>query len=106
MNSWEEIKKNLERRMSPEAYRNWVQRTILKSTTEDTISVVVPDEATKICMESDYGDYVLTVIRELKLPFQRVCYEVGTVENGSGHAGLNGNGNRTAPDEVFFGPAA
>jgi chromosomal replication initiator protein len=106
MNSWEEIKKNLEGRMSPEAYRNWVQRTILKSTAEDTISVVVPDEATKICMESDYGDYVLTVIRELKLPFRRVCYEVGTVENGSGHAGLNGNGNRTAPDEVFFGPAA
>jgi len=108
MNSWEKIKQHLEGRMSPEAYRNWVQRTILKSAAGDTISVVVPDEATKICMESDYGDHVLSVIRELKLPFRRVCYEVGTVENGSSHAGVNGNGNgsRNGADEVFFGPAA
>jgi chromosomal replication initiator protein len=109
MNHWEQIKQSLEGRMSAEAYRNWVQRTSLKSTTGDAISVIAPDEATKICMESDYGDLVMSVVRELELPIRRVCYEVGQAENSTqnGYEYANGAGDRTGHGDVVFGsPAA
>jgi chromosomal replication initiator protein len=107
MNSWEEVKKALAGRMSSEAYANWVSRTSLKAASGDGILVLVPDEATKICMESDYGDYVSSVVRDLRLPFSRVTYEVGCAESGSGlgmsasAAGDRGNGK---PADVVFGP--
>jgi chromosomal replication initiator protein len=104
MNCWDEIKKGLESRMSAEAYRNWVRRTALKSETAETIAVAVPDEATKICMESDYGDYVGSAMRELQLPLRRIRYEVGPIENESGTA--NGSGERNSPGEIVFGPPA
>jgi chromosomal replication initiator protein len=109
MNSWDQIKSGLERRMSTEAYKNWVGRTTLKSADGELINVLVPDEATKVCMETDYGDCVLTVARELKLPVRSVQYEIGSVseaeplkESGFGHA----HSDKPANGEVVFGPSA
>jgi chromosomal replication initiator protein len=104
MNYWEQIKQGLEGRMSAEAYRNWVQRTSLKFAEGDVISVVVPDEATKICMESDYADHVMSVIRGLQLPFRRVYYDVGVLENG--HGNRNGSADRASQGDIFFAPPA
>jgi chromosomal replication initiator protein len=106
MNIWEEIKRCLQLRMSSEAYRNWVSRTSFRAAAGNSILVTVPDEATRTCMESDYADYVSAVVHELKLPVERVCYEVGAAECAERAAGAftaNGaNGHRPA-DEVPFG---
>jgi chromosomal replication initiator protein len=109
MNSWDQIKRELESRMSAEAFRNWVSRTSFKAVSEDGISVMVPDEATRICMESDYADCVASVVRELRLPVRRIHYEVGCLEGGSSRVNGDANGctlgdldsGRTG--EVIFG---
>jgi chromosomal replication initiator protein len=106
MNCWDEIKSGLESRMSAEAYRNWVGRTTLKSSDGDLINVIVPDEATKVCMESDYADYVVSVARELQLSACRFQYEVGAVAESNGKAAsANGSSDESLKGDVVFGPA-
>jgi chromosomal replication initiator protein len=108
MNSWEEVKKCLAGKMSSEAYANWVSRTSFRAAIGDGIAVLVPDEATKICMESDYGDYVSSALRELELPFRRITYEVSEEKPSCGKDGgemelREQDYNRTA-DVMSFGP--
>jgi chromosomal replication initiator protein len=86
--------------MSSEAYANWVSRTSLKAVFGDRIAVLVPDEATKVCMESDYGDYVSAAMLELQLPVRHVIYEVGTSNSGN-QSPVEGQSH-----EVVFGPPA
>jgi chromosomal replication initiator protein len=111
MNLWEQVKKGLEDRMSADAYRNWVSRTSLKDSDGDSISVLVPDEATKTCMESDYADYVASAVHELQSSVRRVSYEVGTMDSSSyaQSAGFGNGFTRPGTDvsgEVTFGPPA
>lgn len=76
-NSWDEIKRLLERRISGDAYRNWVTRTTWIAEDGGTLRISVPDEATKECMELDYAGAVAAVIQELGLPIRKVVYELG-----------------------------
>jgi chromosomal replication initiator protein len=84
MNAWEQIKKSLEVTLSGDVYNNWVLRTALRSTDAGTLSISVPDEATKICLESDYADAVKAAIADLHLPVRDIRYELGqnTAANG------------------------
>jgi chromosomal replication initiator protein len=76
MNTWDQIKHRLEERIQPDAFRNWVVRTTLRSTDGDMIVVTAPDEATRSFMEVEYADAVHSVIRELGMPYRKVVYEL------------------------------
>jgi hypothetical protein len=52
MNAWDQIKRQLETRISSEAYANWVARTTFRAADGDTLVVAAPDEATGKFMES------------------------------------------------------
>lgn len=77
MNAWDQIKRRLGETISPDAYRNWVMRTSLRSADGDSIVITTPDEATRWFMESEYADSVQSAIRDLDLPFRNISYEIG-----------------------------
>jgi chromosomal replication initiator protein len=76
MNAWDQIKLSLAEKISAEAYQNWFVETRLQHSTGDSISVLVPNEATKEWMEREYAESVLAVIRDLNLPIRQVNYEI------------------------------
>jgi len=78
MNAWDQIKQSLAEKISTEAYQNWFVDTRLQQADGDSISVLVPNEATKDWMEREYAESVQAVIRDLKLPIRRVSYEIST----------------------------
>jgi chromosomal replication initiator protein len=78
MNAWDEIKRQLETRISSEAYANWVARTTFRAADGDTLVVAAPDEATREFMESEYADAVGSAIRDLRMAYRRVAYEVSS----------------------------
>lgn len=81
-NTWEQIKEHLHGRITTEAFQNWVSRTEQVAADGPRLRVAVPDEVTKVFLESEYAPKVATVIRELKLPINEVLYELdagGTV---------------------------
>jgi len=78
MNLWDQIKQSLSEKISTEAFQNWFVDTRLQQADGDTISVSVPNEATKDWMEREYAESVHAVIRDLKLPIRQVSYEISS----------------------------
>ena len=58
MNPWDRIKHELEAKLSPESYQNWIGRTSFARLEGTTLSVTAPDESTKRWMESEYAAQV------------------------------------------------
>src|SRR4051812_23587398 len=77
MNAWDQIKRSLEEKITPDAFRNWVARTTFRTTDADAIVVTTPDEATRCILESEYAEAVRAVILGLNFPIRCVRYEVG-----------------------------
>lgn len=75
MNYWEQIKKRLAARVTAEIYQNWVVRTVFQCTQGSTLWVAVPDEATRVMLETEYATEVRKAIAELNLPIQSIRYE-------------------------------
>lgn len=78
MNVWDQIKQSLAEKISTEAFQNWFVDTRLQQADGDSISVSVPNEATKDWMEREYAESVQAVIRDLKLPIRQVSYEISS----------------------------
>jgi len=74
MNPWDQIKRELERKLSPESYQNWISRTVFLGIDGDTLVVSVPDEGTKKWMESEYAAVVLETAQQNGLKIRRVEY--------------------------------
>src|SRR5579871_1061358 len=74
---WERIKARLSAKITPQAYQNWVMRTELESDNDGVLRVLVPDQVTREFLEVEYGGEIAETIRELKLPVQRIVYELG-----------------------------
>ena len=74
MNPWDRIKTELEAKLSPESYQNWISRIEYTGIDGLTLMVGVPDEGTKKWMETEYANIVLLVARQLGLPIERVEY--------------------------------
>jgi chromosomal replication initiator protein len=106
MNSWEQIKQQLQSKLTSEAFTNWVVGTSLVSAEADSIRVSVPDEATRECMEMDYSDAVRAAITELMLPVRSIFYVV-IPQKGSAPAAVTGNtyGDSPQGDVSFAGSA-
>ena len=76
MNPWDRIKKELEAKLSPESYQNWISRTVFARLEGTTLGVTVPDEATKRWMETEYAAQLIEIARQLRLGVERVQYEL------------------------------
>jgi chromosomal replication initiator protein len=78
MNPWDRIKKELEAKLSPESYQNWISRIEYKGIEGVTLAVGVPDEGTKRWMEAEYATEVLMAARRLGLAVERVEYTLAS----------------------------
>ncbi len=76
MNPWDRIKQELETKLSPESYHNWIGRTFFARLEGNTLSVTAPDDSTKRWMESEYAVQVMSIARQLSLGIERVEYEL------------------------------
>ena len=74
MNPWDRIKKELEIKLSPESYQNWISRTTYASTDGTTLIVSVPDEGVRRWMETEYSDEVLEAARRAGVSVMRMEY--------------------------------
>src|SRR5579863_4204408 len=74
MNPWDLVKKQLELKLSPQSFQNWVSRTSLWQIDGETLVVSVPDEQTKTWMETEYAHEVLGMVRGLSMGLQVVAY--------------------------------
>ncbi|HTT63937.1 MAG TPA: chromosomal replication initiator protein DnaA [Bryobacteraceae bacterium] len=74
MNPWDRIKKELEAKLSPESYQNWISRIEFVGIDGATLMLGAPDESTKKWMETEYASEVLPVARRLGLAIERVEY--------------------------------
>jgi len=103
MDTWELIKKHLETRLSAESYQNWFSRTCFLEASAGTLKIQVPNEATRAWMEEEYADLVSSAIRELRLPFRQVRYELRSPRT-SGVGSAPRTDEPGAPELLFQSP--
>lgn len=75
MDLWEEIKQQLASVVSAEGFENWISKTRLIRSEQNTLWVSVPNDATREWLETEYGDKVRSVISSLRVPVQKVVYD-------------------------------
>jgi chromosomal replication initiator protein len=86
MNPWDRIKHELEAKLSPESYQNWIGRTFFARLEGSTLSVTAPDESTKRWLESEYSAQVALIARQLSLGIERVEYELANTSQNHSQA--------------------
>jgi len=88
-NTWEQVKDLLRLKLSPEAFHNWLERSVFLSLAGGVLRVAVPDEATREWLETEYSAIVGAATRELRLPVTQISYEAAS--------GLDLESQRTQP---------
>ena len=83
MNPWDRIKKELEVKLSPESYQNWISRTVFHAIDGGTLLVSVPDESVRRWMETEYANQIQEVARTLGLAVERVEYVLPSVREAN-----------------------
>jgi chromosomal replication initiator protein len=82
MDIWESIKSHLSRKISAEAYQNWLTKTVFLKTDGAKLWVRVPDAVTRDWILQEYSAEVWSAIRELNFSVREIVYEVqGSMEN-------------------------
>src|ERR1700680_4628236 len=82
MNIWEIIKNHLSRKISAEAYQNWLTKTVFLKTEGAKLWVRVPDAVTRDWIVRESAPEVWSSIRELNFSVREIVYELqGAVEN-------------------------
>jgi len=87
MNTWDLIKRQLEAKLSTDSYQNWVSGTEFSHIQDKTLFVVVPNEETRVWMDSEYAPLVSAILNDMRAGLSRVVYELPqngrTTEEGS-----------------------
>ncbi|MGA2271425.1 MAG: chromosomal replication initiator protein DnaA [Bryobacteraceae bacterium] len=86
MSPWDQIRNYLRQNISTESYDNWLRGAVYVGTEGDTLFVSVPDRETRAWLEREYADLVRSGMRELGLPFVRVCYEAQPIHGAKNEA--------------------
>ena len=89
MNTWDLIKRQLETKLSPDTFQNWVSKTEFSHIHDSTLCVAVPNEATRDWMDSEYAGLVRTLLKDMGLGISDAVYELHS-------AGSNGSNGRHA----------
>ncbi len=58
------------------AYENWIAQTSLASLRDGELTVRVPNETTEAWIRQEYTSHIRGAVEELKLPVQRIQYEI------------------------------
>ncbi len=77
------MKSKLEALLSSESYENWISRTEFSQVDGDLLRVTVPDDQTRIWMETEYGELVQELARSLGLQLRRVAFEIAVPKGNS-----------------------
>src|SRR3977135_3655881 len=86
MDIWESIKTHLSRKVSAEAYQNWLTKTAFLKAEGAKLWVRVPDAVTREWILQEYSAEIWSTVRELNLSFREIVYEEhGSVENTAVH---------------------
>jgi chromosomal replication initiator protein len=80
-NPWDLIKQQLQLVLSVESFHNWFGRTYFSHVDRKTLHVLVPDRQTLLWLESEYGDQVQSLIRNLGIGVELVHYEIQKEES-------------------------
>ena len=83
MNPWETIKQQLETAVSPQSFRDWINRTSFGQLDGGVLSVHVPNRETKTWLETEFCSHVDSIIRRLQLPVQSVLYQLAAASGES-----------------------
>jgi chromosomal replication initiator protein len=83
MNLWERIKQILEAKLSAESFQNWFSKTSLIQKEGDRLLVSVPNEETRRWLETEYGERIQAILRDLGASGTSIAYAVRGA-NGSG----------------------
>ena len=83
MNPWETIKQQLETAVSPQSFRDWINRTSFGQLDGGVLSVHVPNRETKTWLETEFCSHVDSIIRRLQLPVQSVLYQLAAATGES-----------------------
>jgi len=82
MDIWESIKSHISRKISAEAYQNWLTKTIFLKAESAKLWVRVPDAVTRDWILQEYSVEIWSAVRELNFSFREIAYEVqGSMEN-------------------------
>ena len=92
MNVWESVKGQLESRISAQAYQNWVSRTSFAALDGGRLVVSVPDQQTKLWMETEYAGQIRAAILSIDPSIRAVEYLLNV--DGEQHLGRNGDSSR------------
>src|SRR5581483_12163744 len=79
MNFWDQIRDDLQHKVSAESYDNWLKDTAFAALDGDTLLVSVPDRETQDWLETEYSSLVTRSMTELRLPIRKVAYEAQPV---------------------------
>jgi chromosomal replication initiator protein len=88
MNPWDQIKKQLEASLSRENYSGVIGKTSYAELERGVLRINVPNEETRVWLETEYASQVNALIRKLALGIKAVVYDVAapvesTSENGT-----------------------
>lgn len=76
MNAWEQVKQQIQARISADEYENWFRRTDFDRMEGDVLRVRVPDHVTRDWLEQEFGEQVRAAIGAAALPVARIRYEI------------------------------
>jgi chromosomal replication initiator protein len=99
MNPWDQIKKQLEASLSRENYSGVIGKTSYAELERGVLRINVPNEETRVWLETEYASQVNALIRKLALGIKAVVYDVAPPVEGAPQ-----NGTEQMPD--FESPAS
>src|SRR5579871_6072956 len=78
MNPWDRIKKELEAKLSPESYQNWISRIDFLGKDGATLLLSAPDETTRKWTDTEYTPEILSIANTLALGVDRIEYALAS----------------------------
>ncbi len=85
MNTWDHIKRQLQSQLSADSYENWIGKTEFSHIQDDKLCVSVPNEETRVWLDTEYSTLVNSLIRQMGVGLSGVVYETG----GNGKPGVD-----------------
>jgi chromosomal replication initiator protein len=96
MNAWEQILRQLQHRVPPESYRNWLEPTRFSHIEGKSLFVTVPNQVAGKWLENEFLAQILDTARHLAMDFQCVLFVAEEVKTVAGVA------NGAPPVQVPF----
>jgi len=78
MNVWDQIKQRLAAKLTPESYRNWLEKTQFLRIENGVVFVAVPHAAAREWVEDEYGPTIVATMKEMNLPYTGITCELAS----------------------------